>query len=263
MPKLAYDGGEINYEVTGEGHPLIFVSGLNGVARYWQSQVPVFAKHYKVVTYDQRGTGGSDRLQKTFSVDQMTAELLALMDGLKIERAHIVGLSTGGAIGQTLAITQPQRVAHLVLSSTWTHCDPWFRRLFHARRDMYLQAGPDLHSQFHPLFLYSPDYVNAHDAEIEADRARAPTQSSPVEVSVGRINALLKFDRRAGLPNIKAETLVMGTGTDFITPSYFSKALAQTIPGAKLTLYEDGGHSFTTTRAEPFNRDLMAFLLSK
>ena len=101
------------------------------------------------------------------------------------------------------------------------------------------------------------------DAEIEADRARAPTQSSPVEVSVGRINALLKFDRRAGLPIIKAETLVMGTGTDFITPSYFSKALAQTIPGAKLTLYEDGGHSFTTTRAEPFNRDLMAFLLSK
>ena len=95
MPKLAYQGGEINYEVAGEGHPLIFVSGLNGVARYWQAQVPVFAKRYKVVTYDQRGTGGSDRLQKDFSVDQMAAELAALMDSLKIERAHIVGLSTG------------------------------------------------------------------------------------------------------------------------------------------------------------------------
>ena len=78
MPKLAYQGGEINYEVAGEGHPLIFVSGLNGVARYWQAQVSVFAKRYKVVTYDQRGTGGSDRLQKDFSVDQMARELAAL-----------------------------------------------------------------------------------------------------------------------------------------------------------------------------------------
>ena len=263
MPKAAVAGGEIAYEDAGQGEPVVFVSGLNGVGRYWTPQVPLFSKHFRVITYDQRGTGGSDRIQREFSVDQMAVELIALMDVLKIERAHLVGMSTGGAIGQTIAIEHPERLMKLALCSTWTHCDPWFRRLFHARRDMYLQAGPDLHAQFHPLFLYSPDYVNAHDAEIEADRARAPTKSSPVEVSVGRINALLKFDRRAGLPNIKAETLVMGTGTDFITPSYFSKALAQTIPGAKLTLYEDGGHSFTTTRAEPFNRDLMAFLLSK
>ena len=263
MPKAAVAGGEIAYEDAGQGEPVVFVSGLNGVGRYWTPQVPLFSKHFRVITYDQRGTGGSDRIQREFSVDQMAAELIALMDVLKIERAHLVGMSTGGAIGQTIAIEHPERLMKLALCSTWTHCDPWFRRLFHARRDMYLQAGADLHAQFHPLFLYSPDYVNAHDAEIEADRARAPTQSSPVEVSVGRINALLKFDRRAGLPIIKAETLVMGTGTDFITPSYFSKALAQTIPGAKLTLYEDGGHSFTTTRAEPFNRDLMAFLLSK
>ena len=263
MPKAAVAGGEIAYEDAGQGEPVVFVSGLNGVGRYWTPQVPLFSKHFRVITYDQRGTGGSDRIQREFSVDQMAAELIALMDVLKLERAHLVGMSTGGAIGQTIAIEHPERLMKLALCSTWTHCDPWFRRLFHARRDMYLQAGADLHAQFHPLFLYSPDYVNAHDAEIEAEGARAPTKSSPVEVSVGRINALLKFDRRAGLPNIKAETLVMGTGTDFITPSYFSKALAQTIPGAKLTLYEDGGHSFTTTRAEPFNRDLMAFLLSK
>jgi len=132
--------------------------------------------------------------------------------------------------------------------------------LFHARRDLYLQAGPELHSQFHPLFLYSPDYVNAHDAEIEEERKRAPAMSSPVEVSVGRINALLQFDRRAGLPKIRAETLVMGSDSDFITPSYFSEALAQTIPGAKLIMNKGGGHSFTTTRAAQFNRDLMMFL---
>ena len=110
------------------------------------------------------------------------------------------------------------------------------------------------------LKALSRDYVNAHDAEIEAERKRAPTKSSPVEVSVARINALLAFDRRAGLSTIKAETLVMGSDSDFITPGYFSEALAQAIPGAKLIMSKGGGHSFTTTRAEQFNRDLMAFL---
>ena len=260
MPKLAYDDGEINYEVTGEGHPLIFVSGLNGVARYWQSQVPVFAKHYKVVTYDQRGTGGSDRLQKTFSVDQMTAELVALMDGLKIERAHIVGLSTGGAIGQTLAITQPQRVARLVLSSTWTHCDPWFRRLFEARRAMYQQCGPELHAMFHPLFLYPPEYVNSHDDEITEEQKNAPTKSSAVDISVGRINGLLAFDRRAGLPTIKAPTLVLTCDNDYITPSYHAEYIARTIPGAKLVIPKGGGHSFSKANPAEFNRIVLDFL---
>jgi aminoacrylate hydrolase len=260
MPKAAVAGGEIAYEDTGAGEPLVFVSGLNGVGRYWAPQVPVFARHFRVITYDQRGVGGSDRIQRTFSVDQMAEELIGLLDALKIERAHLVGMSTGGAIGQTIAIEHPRRLMKLALCSTWTHCDPWFRRLFQARRDLYLQAGPDLHSQFHPLFLYSPEYVNAHDAQIEEERKRAPTKSSPVEVSVGRIDALMQFDRRAGLAHIKAETLVMGSDSDFITPSYFSRALAETIPGAKLVMVQGGGHSFTTTCAEAFNRDLMAFL---
>lgn len=262
MPKAAVAGGEIYYEDAGRGEPVVFASGLNGVGRYWKPQVALFSQHFRVITYDQRGTGQSDQLQREFSVDQMAEELVGLMDALKIDKAHIVGMSTGGAIGQTIAIEHPERVMKLALCSTWTHCDPWFRRLFHARRDMYLQAGADLHSQFHPLFLYSPDYVNAHDAEIEAERKNAPTKSSPVEVSVGRINALLKFDRRAGLANIKAETLVIGSDSDFITPSYFSESLASAIPGAKLVMMKGGGHSFTTTRAEEFNRLLLAFLRS-
>jgi aminoacrylate hydrolase len=260
MPKFAYEDGEINYEIAGEGDPLIFVSGLNGVARYWQPQVPVFAQHYKVVTYDQRGTGGSDRLQKTFSVDQMAAELAALMDGLKIERAHLVGMSTGGAIGQTLAIEQPQRIARLVLSSTWTHCDPWFRRLFEARREMYQQCGPELHAMFHPLFLYPPEYVNAHDAEITEEQRAAPTKGSPVYVSVGRINALLAFDRRAGLARIKSPTLVMTCDNDYITPSYHAEKLAREIAGAKLVVPRGGGHSFSKTNPEEFNRIVLEFL---
>ena len=260
MPKAAVAGGEIYYEDTGAGHPLIFISGLNGVSRYWQPQLPVFGARFRVITYDQRGTGQSDRLQREFSIDQMAAEVAGLMDALDIERAHIVGMSTGGAIGQTLAIEQPQRVARLVLCSTWTHCDPWFRRLFEARREMYRQCGPALHAMFHPLWLYPPDYINAHDAEIDEERRKAAGNAPPAEVSIGRINALLAFDRRAGLPRIQAPTLVMASDNDYITPGYYAEALARAIPGARLVIPRGGGHSFTKTRPEAFNRAVLEFL---
>ncbi len=260
MPQVAIADGEIHYEVAGRGDPLILVSGLNGVARYWEPQLAGFSARYRVITYDQRGTGASDHRQREFSVDRMTNELVALMDALKIARAHIVGLSTGGAIGQTLAIEHPARVARLVLVSTWTHCDPWFRRLFEARRRMYEVAGPELHAMFHPLFLYPPDYVNAHDAEIAEEQNRAPTKSAPVAASIGRIDALLKFDRRAGLQCIKAPTLIVAGDNDYITPSYHAAALAQAIPGSKLVVFRGGGHSLSKTRAAEFNQTVLDFL---
>jgi len=260
MPKIALAGGEIYYEVAGDGHPLMLVTGLSGMARYWQLQVPEFSRHFRVVTYDQRGTGASDRLQRTFSIDQMAAELAALMDALKIERAHVVGHSTGGAIGQTLAIEHPQRVARLVLSSTWTHCDPFFRRLFEGRKAMLRKGGPELHALFHPLWLYPAWWINSHDAEITEEQRKALANPSPVEVSMARMDALLAFDRRAGLARIKAPTLVLGSDNDCITPSYFSEALARAIPDARLVLDRDAGHAASKTRPDGFNRLVLDFL---
>lgn len=263
MPKVAVEDGEIHYEEHGSGEPLMLVTGLSGVARYWAPQVPVFSKRFRVITYDQRGTGQSDKRQRVFSLDQMARELAALMDALGIARAHLVGLSTGGAIGQTLAIEAPARVNRLVMCSTWTHCDPWFRRLFEARREMYRQCGPALHAMFHPLWLYPPEYINAHDTEIEAERSRSASTPPPVEVSIGRIEALMAFDRRAGLGRIRAPTLVLAADNDYITPSYYAEALAQAIPGAKLHIFKGGGHSISKTRADEFNRAVMDFLTAQ
>lgn len=260
MSKIVVADGEIEYQETGSGHPLVFVSGLGGAGRYWEPQLAAFGARYRVITYDQRGTGGSDRRQRSFSVDGMTADLIGLMDALGIEKAHIVGLSTGGAIGQTMAVEYPQRLARLVVVSTWTHCDPWFRRLFEARRAMYLEAGSALHAMFHPLWLYPPDYVNAHDAEIDEERRKAVAGAPPVEVSIGRIDAIMAFDRRKDLGRIRASTLIVAADNDYITPSYHAEALARAIPGSKLAIMKGGGHSLSKTRPEEFNRLVLEFL---
>ena len=260
MPTIAIGDGEIAYEETGSGEPLLFVSGLNGTGRSWAPQVPFFSQHYRVITYDQRGTGSSDRLQRTFSVDGMAADVIALLDALGLERVHLVGQSTGGAIGQTLAVLHPERLTRMCIYATWTWCDPWFRRLFEARRMMYQQTGSDLHGRFHPLWLYSPDYVNDHDAEIEEELRRAATNAPPVEVSIGRIDAITAFDRRADLHRITTPTLVMAARDDYITPAYHAKALAGAIPGAQLELMDSGGHSLSKTRPDAFNARVLRFL---
>jgi len=236
------------------------VSGLGGTAGYWRPQIPEFSARFRVISYDHRGTGASDRLQRTFSIDQMTRELAGLMDALGIERAHIVGWSTGGAIGQTLAIEEPRRVARLVLCSTWTHCDPWFRRLFEARREVLLKGGSGLYAAFFPLWVYPPDYVNARDAAIGEEVRQAVAGAPLAEVVMGRIDALLAFDRRAGLARIKAPTLVVASENDYVIPSYHAEALARAISGARLAMIPGGGHANTATRPAEFNRIVLEFL---
>jgi pimeloyl-ACP methyl ester carboxylesterase len=81
-----------------------------------------------------------------------------------------------------------------------------------------------------------------------------------VDISVGRINGLLAFDRRAGLPTIKAPTLVLTCDNDYITPSYHAEYIARTIPGAQLVIPKGGGHSFSKANPAEFNRIVLDFL---
>ena len=98
------------------------------------------AERFTVVVHDHRGVDRSSRDAIVYSVEQIAGDTLALMDYLHIDRAAMVGQSTGGAVGQHLAATQPDRISRLVLSSTWTHADPYFTRLFELRRDLLRSA---------------------------------------------------------------------------------------------------------------------------
>jgi aminoacrylate hydrolase len=120
MPKAAVGGIELYYETYGDGPPLLLVPGLGGVGSYWRPQIDALSEQFKVIVHDHRGTGRSTRSEIAYSVDQMTSDLLILMDALGIERAHLVGHSTGAAIGQTMAIERPDRVDRLVLYAGWT-----------------------------------------------------------------------------------------------------------------------------------------------
>ncbi len=112
--------------------------------------------------------------------------------------SHLVGHSTGGAIGQSVASRFPGRLERLVLSVTWTHCDPYFRRLFTLRRDIMVSEQCDLYDRLATLLLYPPDWIVAHDDEL-VGTSRALTKLDR-DIVIGKIDALLAFDRREFLP---------------------------------------------------------------
>ena len=130
MPKLSIGDADLYYEESGQGPPLLLVPGLGGVGAFWAHQVRDLARDFRVITHDHRGAGQSTHSRIEYSVDQMAADTLRLMDGLGIDAAHYAGHSTGGAIGQTIAQDHPDRLKSLVLSATWPGQDSYFRRLF-------------------------------------------------------------------------------------------------------------------------------------
>lgn len=260
MPKAAVDGIEIHYETFGDGPPLLLVPGLGGVGNYWTPQIKSFSECFTVIVHDHRGTGQSTRSEIFYSVDRMTRDLLGLMDALGIEKAHLVGHSTGGAIGQTMAIEHPDRIDKLVLYATWTKCDPFMRRVFEIRKTLLLDSGVEAYIKATPIFLYPDWWINQNaDALEKADRDLIPGFPS-AEIAASRCDAVMNFDRANQLSEIQACPLVLCAADDFLTPAYFSRELAEQIAGAELKILPRGGHCVSQTQPESFNEAVLNFL---
>jgi len=260
MPKIAIGDAELYYESKGDGPALLLVPGLGGLGSFWVKQVEDFSRDFRVIIHDHRGTGQSTPSRIRYSVEQMADDVLKLMDALKIESAHLVGHSTGGAIGQIIAQDHPRRLRSLVLSATWPGQDAYFRRQFEARREILVGLGFETYFRSTMLMLVPPAWVSAHDAAI-AEQVRQQVATAPAtEILTSRIDAIVAFDRRKRLGEIRTPTLVIVAADDVVTPRFYSDELAERIPGAKLAVLDAGGHFAAVITPEPYNRAVGAFL---
>ena len=124
---------------TEDAPTLVLSSGLGGVAGFWQPQLAALTPHYRVVTYDQRGTGRSqDMLPEGYSMAMMTAELADALQQHDIQHDDIVGHALGGLIGLQLALDFPERVGRVVVINGWLSLDPHTQRCFQVRQDLLL-----------------------------------------------------------------------------------------------------------------------------
>ncbi len=257
------NGDRLWFEVVGEGPPLFLVPGLAGLSDFFAPHLRHFARRFRVVLHDHRGCGRSSPARIDYSIDQMAADVVALMDHLGLERAHLVGHSTGGAIGQTLAIDHPERIDRLVLCATWTAADGWFRLLFQNRKEILEGLGPGAYARISALFLNAPFWVRLHPEIAAVSDEEARRRIRDPEILLRRIRAILAFDRRTDLHKIKSPTLVLGARDDMVTPAYFSEELGRLIPNAETVILPDGGHFFPVAREAAFRRHVLRFLCAE
>jgi aminoacrylate hydrolase len=262
MPRISISDGSLYYERHGAGFPVLMISGLGGLASFWQEQVAAFSRRYEVITHDSRGVGESDPIRGGYTVDRMAGDVIALMDRLEIERAHLMGHSTGGAIAQTLAIEHPKRVESIVLSGCWTKPDAYFRRMYGLRKEILQRGGPSSYVPATTLFVYPSWWIARNNEKLRHMEAQNLANFPPLEIAMSRIDAILAFDRTAGLPRIKTPTLVIGAEDDIVTPAYFSEELARVIRGAEVKIFPRGGHWFPHVVAREFNQAVLPFLNS-
>ena len=260
MPKANIGDAEIYYEEVGAGPPLLLVPGLGGQGSFWVKQVPDFSRDFRVIVHDHRGAGQSTWSRIRYSVEQMADDVLKLMDVLGLVSAHFVGHSTGGAIGQVIAQDHPERLESLVLSATWLGRDAYFRRIFESRRETLVTLGVESYLRASALMLAPPRWVRENDAVLAEQHRQLAAASPPVEVMASRIDAIVAFDRRARLGEIRTPTLVIVAEDDMVTPRFYSDELAARIPGAKLVVLAGGGHFVPQIFPERYNAVVGGFL---
>src|SRR3954471_15269913 len=207
MPHLKLrDGADLYYETHGHGPPLLLVPGLGGDGRWWGENVAKLAAQFTVVVHDHRGTGRSTLSRIQYSVAQMADDALQLIEALGFDKVHWCGHSTGGAMGQVLAIEHPGRVDRLVLSATWARTDVFFRRSFEVRAMILRELGPAAYQKSSALALNSPWWVRDHEADLAAAEAKAKETIPQPEIMLSRIAAIIAHDRYDRLQQVKART---------------------------------------------------------
>ncbi len=261
MPKADIGDAEIYYESSGDGPPLMLVPGLGGGGAFWSNQVEAFREHFRVIIHDHRGAGQSTHSRITYSVDQMAADTLKLMDALDIAAAHYVGHSTGGAIGQTIAQDAGDRLKSMVLSATWPGQDAYFNRCFYVRKLALEKGGVLDYAKTSSIALLPPWWIAENDEELTRQNEAQAADHPPIEVMASRIDAITAFDRRARMGEISVPTMVIVARDDVVTPIHQSDELAAGIANARYTVLERGGHFVPIVLPEAYNPPVLEFLL--
>lgn len=257
MPVMITDETSIDYDIHGEGPPLVLINGL-GFGRWgWFKQVPAFSRHFRTITFDVRGERGLKN-----GVVDLADDVVALMDQLRIRKAHVLGTSLGGFVAQELALRRPDLVDRLVLVCT-----------------SYGGSGPEAMSpraladmvgwgSFTPegtvrqgLETATSDIYRAERPEEFEQVIRWRLADSPsINAYYEQAMAGARFDLSGDVEHITSPTLVIHGAEDRYIPVANAAALAGAIPGAKLRVLDAAGHLVFIERFADVNREVVTFL---
>ena len=258
----ASDAVPIAYDVYGraDAEPMLMIQGLSADSRGWALQRMAFGRRFRCLSVDNRGVGGSSGAPHPYSLEQMAADAIAVLDAEGIERAHVMGASMGGAISQIVGVRYPERVRSLVLACTACRNPEWRRELLTewseavAARGMSAMAGEGLR------WMVGPRLQRRFGVWLNL-MARIVLGSTP-ESFVAQVEAILAVDDdlRFELEGIRVPTLVITGTQDLLTPLGDAEELHELIPKSRLFELRGAAHALMVEAPNAYNRAVLEFL---
>jgi 3-oxoadipate enol-lactonase len=240
---------DLNCASSGPGDaPVLLLGGSLGTTLdMWDPQVPALSATRRVIRFEHRGHGGSPVPTGPYTIDELGADVLTLLDRLDLPRVSYCGLSIGGMVGQWLAIHAPERIDRLILLCTSAYLPPasaWLQRATAVR-----EAGtPEVVADAVLGRWFTPAFAASHRDVVA--RYRAMISGIDPEGYAGCCEAIAALDLRGGLPQITAPTLVVAGRQDPSIPPEHGEAIAAAIPGARIEILDPGAHLASVERAE-------------
>ena len=262
MPNVTANTIRMNYEEQGTGEPLILIPYLAADHACYAFQVGEYAKHFRCISLDLRGTGGSDKPPGAYTTELLADDVAGFMQAAGIREAHVAGLSLGGAIGMWLAAKYPDKVLSLSLHSAWATSDAFQRTIVEGWQIVARSVGvPEMIIRaifpwcFTPeLYAERPDYIDSLAAFV---RSRPP-QSVPDFIQ--QSDAVLAHDVGAHLGRIAAPTQITFGRQDQLTSTRFAERLKAGIRDSELLIFEGCAHAPLYENVAEFNDKTLAFL---
>ena len=266
MPKAFVNGVSINYRVDGQGEPLLLIMGLAGSMQSWIFQKHVFRKHFRVIAFDNRGVGRSDKPIGPYSMRMMADDTVGLMDHLGIEKTHILGVSMGGMIAQEIAINYPDRVKKLVLGCTFAREDETGGHTSHYFKGLGVESDctDDELRKVSTKMVLTTDFSLAFNNRLYRMIVSRLTWVYAILLPTNGVHAqfvaIVDHDTLDRLHRIEAPTLIITGTQDRIIKHSSTEVIANRITNAKLVKLDGGPHAFFVTMKSRFNREVLDFL---
>jgi len=263
MPHVDVAGLTINYDVQGEGEPLLLIPYLSADHACWAFQLPAYTAHFSCIAIDLPGTGESGKPPGPYSTHGHADQVAAFLGAIGIEQAHVAGMSFGAAVGIHLAARHPARVRSLSLHSGWHASDDYLKLVVEQWRTLAttLPTVADVVIQAIFPWCFTPDmYVERPEfVETLVNFVRSrPAQ--PVDAFLAQTDAVLAHDASAALGEVDVPTLITFGARDLVCSTRFAEPLKSGIAGSELVVFDHLSHAGLHEDPETFNRTTLDFL---
>jgi pimeloyl-ACP methyl ester carboxylesterase len=264
MPQVKVNRLTINYDVQGEGDPLLLIPYTSADHACYAFQLPAYTEHFRCIAIDLPGSGESDKPAGPYSTEGYADQVAAFLDAIGVEQAHVAGVSLGAVVGIHLAARHPARVRSLSLHGAWDRTDDFQKVVVEQWRTLAssLPTVADVVIQGIFPWCFTPEtYAERPEfVEMLVDFVRGrPAQ--PADAFLAQIDAVIAHDASAVLGEIDAPTLITFGARDAICSTRFAEPLTSGIARSELVVFEHLSHAGLHEDPDTFNSATLDFLM--